>query len=232
MKSNTFIYSINELDLSASKILRVMGYREGEAPEPLSGLVSEILKETVSFIPARAEYILMENPEFNESCKSLYIDDIVFSPGTTVYEKLRGSRAMAIFLATAGEEIGCRSRKAMNEGELLIGYVYDIVGSEIVEAACEALFRYFEKEMALRGWMTTNMYSPGYCEWDVADQHKLFRLLPDNFCNIRLTPSALMDPVKSASGIIGAGEKVEKLDNTCSLCNKDGCTFRRSSFHG
>lgn len=232
VKKRTFIFNINELGLSASKILGVMGYREVEAPESLSDLVSKILKEAVLFTPAKAEYIIVDNPEFNDADASFYIHDIVFSPGATVYEKLRGSRILSIFLATAGEDIGFRSRKAMNEGELLAGYVYDVVGSEIVGAACEALFCYFEQEMAFRGWKTTNMYSPGSCEWNVDDQHNLFRLFPDNFCNIRLTPSALMDPVKSASGFIGAGEKVERIDHKCSLCNRDDCTFRRSMFQG
>lgn len=230
MKRNTFVFSISELDLKVDKILRVMGYGKEEAPEVLIGLITDILEEVVSLNPAKAEYALVENPEFNNSGKRLKINDVIFSPGGTIYGKLRESQAIAIFLATAGEEIGLRSRRAMNEGELLTGYIYDIVGSEIVEAVCGVLQDHFDKEMALRGWLTTNMYSPGYCEWDVADQHKLFRLFPDNFCNIKLTTSALMDPVKSASGLIGAGLNVKKLDYTCSLCDREDCTFRRSRF--
>ncbi|MCK7538940.1 MAG: hypothetical protein MZV63_52410 [Marinilabiliales bacterium] len=48
--------------------------------------------------------------------------------------------------------------------------------------------------------MITNRFSPGYCGWDVAEQHKLFSFFKDNFCGITLTESALMNPVKSVSG--------------------------------
>jgi hypothetical protein len=77
------------------------------------------------------------------------------------------------------------------------------------------------------GMKITNRYSPGYCGWDVSEQHKLFRLIPDNFCGIRLTESALMDPVKSNSGIIGIGESVKMNPYTCSLCDLKECAYRK-----
>jgi hypothetical protein len=74
----------------------------------------------------------------------------------------------------------------------------------------------------------TNRYSPGYCDWNVGEQHKLFSFFPDNYCGIRLTPSALMDPVKSVSGIIGIGENVKRNDYTCRVCDMKDCIYRRS----
>ena len=41
-----------------------MGYREVEAPESLSALVSKIKRSRVIH-PAKAEYIIVDNPEFN-----------------------------------------------------------------------------------------------------------------------------------------------------------------------
>ena len=52
---------------------------------------------------------------------------------------------MAIFLCSAGKEIGIRSREAMQERDLLRGYVYDVVGSEIVEAAADLMQNELEK---------------------------------------------------------------------------------------
>ena len=73
----------------------------------------------------------------------------------------------------------------------------------------------------------TNRYSPGYCGWQVAEQHKLFQLIPDNYCGIRLTESALMDPVKSVSGIIGIGENVKINPYTCRMCDMPDCVYRK-----
>ena len=115
----------------------------------------------------------------------------------------------------------------MKERDLLKGYIYDVVGSEIVEAAADLMQESLEKAMIAAGKKITNRYSPGYCGWDVAEQHKLFQLLPDNFCRIRLTESALMDPVKSVSGLIGIGANVRMNPYTCSLCDLKDCIYRK-----
>ncbi|MGB8489498.1 MAG: vitamin B12 dependent-methionine synthase activation domain-containing protein, partial [Bacteroidales bacterium] len=128
---------------------------------------------------------------------------------------------------TAGEEIGIRSKKAMKEGDLLTGYVYDVIGSEIAEAAADLMQERLGLSVSQEGKKTTNRYSPGYCGWDVAEQHKLFSLIPENFCGIRLTPSALMDPIKSISGFIGVGERVKTNQYLCKICNMRDCIYKR-----
>ena len=83
-----------------------------------------------------------------------------------------------MFLCTAGKEIGIRSREAMKEGDLLTGYIYDVVGSEIVDSAADLMQNKLREKIAAEGKKITNRYSPGYCGWDVAEQHKLFQLMP------------------------------------------------------
>ena len=46
------------------------------------------------------------------------------------------------------QEIGIRSRNAMKERDLLRGYIYDVVGSEIVEAAADLMQAELEKTMS------------------------------------------------------------------------------------
>ena len=114
----------------------------------------------------------------------------------------------------------------MLERDLLRGYLYDVIGSEIVESTADLMQESLKTEMAARHTKITNRYSPGYCGWDVAEQHKLFQLIPDNFCGIRLTESALMDPVKSVSGMIGIGDNVRMNPYTCRLCDLKDCIYR------
>ena len=65
---------------------------------------------------------------------------------------------------------------------------------------------------------STNRYSPGYCGWHVSEQHKFFAFLPQNYCGIELSDSALMKPVKSVSAIIGIGKDCSKRKTTIVLC--------------
>jgi cobalamin-dependent methionine synthase I len=109
---------------------------------------------------------------------------------------------------------------------MLKGYIYDVIGSEIVENAADLMQSDLEQDMLVTGKKITNRYSPGYCGWDVAEQHNLFELLPLNFCEIKLTPSYLMDPVKSISGIIGIGENVKNNSYSCKICDMKDCLYR------
>jgi hypothetical protein len=227
MTKETFQYNFADLKLSVTQIENVMGYKEGEDRDLVTELVAEILKEAEDICNVKAEYIIYDKVRFDSTDKSIEINDLKFQIEKIVFGQIRKSESIAFFLCTAGEEIGVRSRKAMQERDLLRGYVYDVIGSEIVEAAADLMQNELENTVALQGRKITNRYSPGYCDWNVSEQHKLFQLIPDNFCGIRLTESALMDPVKSVSGIIGIGTEVKHNAYTCNFCDMKDCIYRR-----
>jgi hypothetical protein len=85
---------------------------------------------------------------------------------------------------------------------------------------------FLKEEMGRINLKITNRYSPGYCGWRVAEQQRLFKMFPVDFCNIRLTESMMMDPVKSVSGIIGVGKEVKYNSYTCNLCNSFNCLYK------
>jgi hypothetical protein len=228
MTNSTFQFYFKDLKINASQIEDVLGYKEGEDREIFSGLIEEVLEEAAEVCNIKAEYNIYPGVKFNNTDKSIDVGNVNFQVKKIVFGQIKNSDSVAVFLCTAGEEIGIRSRLAMQAGDLLTGYIYDIVGSVIVEAATELMQNELEKSVVSSGKKITNRYSPGYCGWYVAEQHKLFQLVPDNFCGIRLTHSALMDPVKSISGIIGIGEKVKMNPYTCGLCEMKDCAYRKA----
>lgn len=227
MNDATFQYDFRDLDVSVNQIESCLGYKEGESHEEVRELICKILEEAGNICDIRAEYRILPVMGFNDTDKSLKIGNELFQIGKMIFGQIRRSEMIAVFVCTAGNGPGERSRKAMKEGDLLKGYIYDVVGNETVESAACLMQDALEKSMAAENLHITNRFSPGYCGWDVAEQHKLFRLLPDNYCNIRLTPSSLMEPVKSVSGFIGIGEKVKRLPYTCNLCDMENCIYRR-----
>jgi hypothetical protein len=224
MGSKTFQFDFRDLKLTVDQIERVMGYREGESQETIFEIVSGLLKEAETLCNLRAEYRIFDRISFNETFKTIMVNSVTFNIGKIIYGQIKKSESAALFICTAGENLGLRSRRAMKEGDLLEGYIYDVIGSEAVEAAADLMQADMETEFRM-----TNRFSPGYCGWNVVEQHKLFSLLPDNYCGIRLTDSSLMDPVKSVSGIIGIGENVKRLPYTCNLCDMKDCLYRRKS---
>lgn len=228
MGTSTFQLNFNDLNLSVTQIENVIGYNEGDDRKFVNDLIEELLMEAGEICSIKAQYSIFENIKFENTDKSIEINNIRFQINNIVFSQIKKSDSAVIFLCTAGAEIGIRSRKAMHERDLLRGYIFDVIGSEIVEAAADIMQNELEKAVVASGKKITNRYSPGYCGWDVAEQHKLFRLMPDNYCGIRLTESALMDPVKSVSGIIGIGETVRLNPYTCQICDMNDCIYRKA----
>jgi hypothetical protein len=223
----TFQFSFKDLKLTSHSIETVMGYKEGEDRDLVSGLIGEIFAEAEDISNIKSQYVIFDSIHFESASRILKVNDVSFGINKIIFGQVRKSELIAIFLSTAGSEIGIRSRQAMKDRDLLRGYIYDVIGSEIVEAAADLMQEDLQQTMMESGYRITNRYSPGYCGWDVAEQHSLFGLIPENYCGIRLTPSALMDPVKSASGIIGIGRDVKYNPYTCRMCNQEDCVYRR-----
>lgn len=227
MERKSFSFNFNELKLSVSQIENIIGYNEGDDRKFVVDLIEEILKEASSICTIKAEYAIFKDISFDQASKSVVINNVSFQIKKIVFGQIKKADSAALFLCTAGEEIGIRSKNAMKERDFLRGYIYDLVGSEIAESAGDLMQNDLEKYLSLSGLKITNRYSPGYCGWDVAEQQKLFKLMPDNSCGITLTSSSLMEPIKSISGIIGIGANVKTHNYTCQICDMSDCIYRK-----
>jgi hypothetical protein len=203
-----------------------MGYQPGTAPEPVTSLIREVSEELSSLEEIRAEYRIFDDISLIADIRAIVIEGVVFNVKPIIYRQIKTSDGAALFICTAGPMVGELSRKSMKEGDLLRGYIYDVIGSEVVERAADIMQDELKNEMFLSGRHITNRFSPGYCGWDVAEQHRLFSFFNNNFCGITLTESALMNPIKSVSGLIGTGRKVRFMPYQCRLCDDKNCIYR------
>jgi hypothetical protein len=219
-------FSFSDLNITIPQIGRLIDYDKGENTELISDMIGEVLQEAGSTCDIKAEYAIWPELKLLEDNAVMRINKTDFGIGKIVRGQLRRSESVAIFLCTAGP-VGERAKTLIQEKDYLKGYIFDIAGSEIVEAAADLMQEHLKTEMAATGKLITNRFSPGYCGWHVSEQHKLFTLIPDNYCGISLNDSALMQPVKSVSGVIGIGSKVKYMPYTCNFCDMKDCIYRK-----
>jgi len=229
MKDAKFQYAFSEMGITVSQVESLLGYDENGEREIVQHMIEEVLGEAEHLCNIRAEYRIYDDVRLDNTDRSLTINKIRFDVKEAAFSQLKKIESVAVFACTAGEGIGKKSRELMIGGDPLKGYIFDVTGSVVVDAAASLMQDMLAASLIISGLKITNRYYPGYCGWSVEEQHKLFKLLPDNFCGIRLTDSALMDPVKSGSGIIGIGEHVEYTRYTCSYCNRTDCAYRKDS---
>ncbi len=215
-----------ELYITPELLLRGLGYKRREVSPALRVAIDEALSHGRDIAEVRCGFALLlrGSVKFGES--NATFDSSQLQLGSMIADRLRGAEALAVFVATAGPAIERWASSLMKSGDVIKGYVADALGSETVELAADWLEKKVGETAAEEGWAITNRYSPGYCGWPTSDQHILFSLLPEDFCGIRLTDSALMLPVKSVSGVIGLGPRVRREGYQCKICDFQDC-FRR-----
>jgi hypothetical protein len=216
-------FSLSELTLDQHYLSSVLGFPDGVLPEPFDQYVAEAIEEAESLCTIRGAFCFPGRSEFATNNSHITIDGIEFGIGKTVAKELRDASSVALFVCTAGRGISHSAQELLKGEDPVKGYVLDLLGSMIVEAACDQLQDQIKQIAHSEGLLITNRYSPGYCKWSVGDQHKLFSFFPPNCCGISLTDSSLMHPIKSVSGIIGLGKAVKFREYTCDLCSQVDC---------
>ncbi len=220
-------FSFEELDCIFSYAEEFMGFRQGSVPEPFYSLIAEVYEELPRLINIRAGFLTIENPEFANHSKTITIEGITFNPGRIVFSQLKGAIEVGLFVATAGSGISRVIDESTASGDSLRAYVYDAFGSVVASKAVDRLIERIELSVKENGWGISDPFSPGYCDWSVAEQHKLFSFFPEGFCGVTLTESSLMMPIKSVSGIVGIGDTMQRKGYQCAMCNDTECFVGR-----
>jgi hypothetical protein len=212
----------SEIKIEHSEIYKLLGYPENSIPDGIVDTLAHILEEAKAHLNILGGYVICDILKLDAKNGILQIENALFSPGRTICINLKGSEKAIFFLCSAGEGI-TRWTSGTMESDPVKAYMIDILGSLVVDSAADILESQLE---SIEGLNITNRYSPGYCGWKLTEQKMLFDLFPGNFCNIKLTESSLMIPIKSVSGVIGSGKSTKKRAYACEICDSPNCFYR------
>lgn len=215
--------SVQDLTLSPEELRATLGYGSAMPGAEVQALVDRVTAQALGICCPRLGFRIVEG---RVEGHRMTLGGLTFDPGSIIAAQLRKGRCFAILIASVGAELDAWLHE-MREGEdVVVAYVADALGSVLAESIVACGLDRLEARMSADGLRITNSYSPGYCGWDVAEQHVLFSLLPEGFCGVRLCESGLMLPIKSVSAVVGIGPEVERKEYGCALCRKADC-FRR-----
>lgn len=219
----SFTISYSDLEITPSELLEASGKFEGDHADLLLGIATQIVSRGEEL--AHIEAAIVVYP-IRIAGDYVWSEGVQLTPGKKITNLWKSATHGAFFVCTAGKGFEEASHYEMASGDVLKGYYIDLLGSLTVEKAMDRFQEEFKEELAQEGFHISNRYSPGYCDWAVADQFNLFQLMQGNQCGVTLGPSALMSPIKSISGIIAVGEMVKFRDHHCDLCNSSTCIYR------
>jgi hypothetical protein len=215
-----------ELSIPEKPIGLVLGYPDGQMPGIIKEMFYALRDQAGRCCAIKGGYRLLPSEMFLWDKEMVAINGKPLHVGRIIAEQLRGADFAAVFACTLGFDLEQWAKESMASGEAVKGYIIDAIGSEMTERAMDKIEAILSEQVAVKGLRITSRFSPGYCGWPVNDQHCLFSLLPANFCGISLTPTALMVPIKSISGIIGVGSRVRRMAYPCQICEMTDCIRR------
>jgi hypothetical protein len=215
--------NFEDLDIVSAEIEELLGFEPGHSPEPFPELIEQALQIAPKHLQISGAYQIFNSIDIHLQKQTIQIEEQLFHPGEIVVSQLKKATQAALFVCTAGSGITELSKQKISEGDELMAYVLDVIGSVTVEKAAGEIQKTILEEAQLAELSTTDPFSPGYCNWSVAEQHKLFSLLPAQICGISLSDYALMYPVKSVSGITGIGKHCERKGYQCTWCTDRDC---------
>lgn len=223
--NKTFQYSFKDLAILPEEIEELMGFEPGQAPEPFPELIEQGLRLAPEFCQITGGYKIFDELTVDSLNETIRINDQVFHTGETVVSQLKNATQAALFVCTAGTGISMTAKEMANRDDEFLAYVLDVIGSVTVDKAAGKIQEEIGVNATPAGMGITDPFSPGYCNWSVAEQQKLFALLPPGFCGISLSETSLMSPVKSVSGITGIGKNCKQKGYQCNWCNDRQCIY-------
>lgn len=205
----------SELGVRIEDVYEQMDFH-GSSDEDICSEVSSMLEDISQWLHPRISYTVVRDCPFEDEAM-----------GRIVSRQLRGSVAYALFVCTAGVEYQQLMDRLSEEGDMVRLYIAHSIGSVIAERCADCMERLLQSNIDKLGWKRTNRFSPGYCGWHVSQQQLLFAQMNGHNTGVVLSPTSLMMPIKSVSGIIGLGPDVRYLEYTCGLCDMKTCYKRR-----
>lgn len=221
--------AFSDLKIDPRELYFLMGYGDSIPDKPYLDMIDGMWDELASYCTPEYGYVI--HPGSRLDNHFLRIAETTLCTGIIITASLREADYFAVFVATLGKGFELWKRTVKSENDMVRTFFADSIGSILAEACVVCMQERMEQEMAVHGFGVSNSYSPGYCDWRLMEQRKLFSFFPAQFCGVTLTESCLMIPIKSISGIIGIGKNVKKRHYSCEICTMTNCVKNRNKCH-
>jgi Vitamin B12 dependent methionine synthase, activation domain len=215
------------LAIDPDEVLRFQGYKKGvDVPTTdVRALFDDAMAEGTGLMAPRA--VVRWRRARTRARDTIDVDGETLTIPRTA-ERWGDVEHVAACVVTIGEALEQRVAALWASRELPLASMLDSVGSGAVESLAEYVNDLLCQQ-GLPDLRVTNRISPGYADWDVAEQARLFRLCPAGAIGVDLNAACVMTPAKSISLLVGAGARarVDHYFSQCARCWMRSCAYRR-----
>jgi len=216
-------FIIEDIKPDRDSILKNQGIA---SPKEAPKKIIELLDQAVKIFQQYTEPISIISEISIKRFSSVYKGEGLNEEVTPLESIFPKAHHLALFAVTIGEKACAKISELFDDNEFALGCMLDAVASDATERIAELTEQHYYHVLSLQKQITNPTkilhYSPGYCGWHISGQKKLFEFLEPEEIGITLRESFLMEPLKSISGVMVAGDpEIHKFKAGYSFCR--GC---------
>ncbi len=218
------IYNARILEIDAAETRRYAGLRK--AQDFAEKNILDACEEALLLLNVRGAWNIYD-----------YDNHIVASEppieilGKSIVKHLDGCEKVICMAVTVGAEIEREVTRKFERGEYLASVLLDAAATAAVEQAADLMEKNFSSTFAKDGFKLRWRFSPGYGDWNLTEQAKLFKISGAEQIGLNLTSAMMLEPRKSVTAIIGlekiSVQKKSSHDKNCADCDKFDCPMRK-----
>lgn len=213
-------FQITPEELPEKEVWFAMGYRDAVPEQRVRDLVLELRDKLVPEATLRYMYQIVEAEKL--SPRQVRMGGKLFTPEGIICSYLKGMTHALLFIGTAGWEFDRAKEALKSDDDIVADFIADSIGTVLAEMTVARIEKEYDDVRTL-----SMPYSPGYCNWDIREQHILFSLFPERPCGVILSETSLMAPEKSVSGFFALGKDLQRQPYHCQICKNTRCYKRR-----
>lgn len=228
------MFTIPPLNLDSDMVLRGQGADPAAVAARRPALVELARKAIAVGTPLLRPVMLGRVVDVVKvSHNRLVLEDGRIFEGGMIARHLAPASSVAVLAATIGAGVEEHSTALMGSDPAL-ALALDGFANAAVELLCAAACCQVVELAQARGMQTGIPIGPGVEGWPVDHgQPEVFAILQPDPQVLRLTPSALMLPRKSATLVIGMGVEMPVDGDACQYCSSNQtCRYRQAGLHG
>lgn len=135
---------------------------------------------------------------------------------------VKGCEEVLLLGATLGARVDAAIRR-LALCSVAEGAAAQAVAAALIESYCDEV----QAQVETGGLAQRPRFSPGYGDWNLAEQRLLFPVLDcAKRIGLTLTEGCMMAPSKSVTAVIGLSTDVKCVWNKCMTCGNVNCPYR------
>ncbi len=218
------IYNAQILKIDASETRRYAGLRNAKNFGEKN--ILEACEEALLFLEVRGVWNIFDYKNHTVGSEPPFT-----IAGNSIIKHLDGCEKVICMAVTVGAAIEQEINKKFERGEYLASVLLDAAATSAVEQAADLMEKNFAAKFSKEGYKMRWRFSPGYGDWNLTAQEKLFKISGAEQIGIKLSSAMMLEPRKSVTAIIGL-EKFSAQNNfsykkNCATCNKLDCQLRK-----